>query len=60
MNASNKKVVSHAIFMGVGMFIVLCVWDWVESGSSMFLGNAIGAVVCAFASVYADKVLLKQ
>jgi uncharacterized membrane protein YjjB (DUF3815 family) len=60
MNTNNKKVVSQAVFMFVGMFVVLCVWDWVESGNSKFLANAIAAVLVAFGSVYVDKVLLKQ
>lgn len=49
--------------MGVSIFVVLCLWDLIASGLIELLellGNAVAAIVFAFASVVADKRFLKE
>lgn len=60
MNTNNRRIASQAIFTGISSFIVLCLWDWIESGNSRLLVNGIAGVLAIFGSVFVDKVLLKQ
>lgn len=55
MRMNYRKIVGRSVFMGVGTFVLLSLWDWIESGNSRLLANAIIGVVTAFVSAVVDK-----
>ena len=63
MPNNRKTVVSRALFMGVGVFVVVSLWGWIGSGNIELLRlllNAIVGIVLAVAFVVVDKIFLKE